>query len=235
MSESVKRIKLHVQVARSLCLKIISRELEPLSLLPNEDELAKKYDVSRTVIREAVRFMDAKGLVEVKPRIGTRILEPSNWMLADPLLMEWRLESYPSTELIDDLVELRTMIEPITAGLAAERASDEQIAKIGAALEDMKTAPTLEQQRDADMRFHLAIIEACGNELLISTIRPVIVSIFRNIFTRYNVDIGETKRSIPVHEKIYTAIKEKDKDRASKTIYASIKSVVDDFKKVHSA
>lgn len=232
MSTSVKRVKLHEQVARSLSMQIINRELEPLSLLPNEDELARMYDVSRTVIREAIRFMDAKGLVEVRPRIGTRICDPSLWILTDSLLMEWRLESYPTANLVNDLVELRIMIEPITAGLAAERASDEQIEVMFQALDDMKNAQTIDEQRDADMRFHLSIIEACGNELMISSIRPVIVSTFRNIFKRYMQNIEEAKRSIPVHEAIIVAIREHDRAKALKAMHDSIVYAADDFEKV---
>lgn len=231
MAKSVKRVKLHEQVARSLCMQIISREREPLSLLPNEDELARMFEVSRTVIREAIRFMDAKGLVEVRPRIGTRICHPSNWILTDPLLMEWRLESYPSANLVSDLVELRVMIEPITAGMAAERANEEQIKEMFEALEEMKEAPTIADQRSADMRFHLSIIEACGNELMISAIRPVIVSTFRNIFDRFMHDIEESKRSIPYHEAIAVAIKDGDKERASKAMYESIVYAADDFER----
>jgi DNA-binding FadR family transcriptional regulator len=232
LTTSVKRIKLHEQVARSLSLQIINRELEPLSLLPNEDELARMYEVSRTVIREAIRFLDAKGLVEVRPRIGTRICDPSRWILTDSLLMEWRLESYPSLNLVGDLVELRIMIEPMTAGLAAERASKEQIDVMFRALEDMKNAQTLDEQRDADMRFHLSIIEACGNELMISAIRPVIVSTFRNIFKLYMQDLAEAKRSIPVHEAIILAISEHDSAKASEAMRNSIRYAADDFEKV---
>lgn len=232
MPTSVKRVKLHEQVARSLCLQIINRELEPRSLLPNEDELARMYDVSRTVIREAIRFMDAKGLVEVRPRIGTRICDPSRWILTDSLLMEWRLESYPSVNLIEDLVELRSMIEPMASGLAAKKASDTQIEVMFQALEDMKSAQNMDDQRDADMRFHLSIIDACGNELMISAIRPVIVSTFGTIFKRYMIDLDEAKRSIPVHEAVIVAIRERNGEKATDAMRKSITYAADDFEKV---
>ncbi len=82
------------------------------------------------------------------------------------------------------------------------------------------------------MRFHLSIIEACGNELMISAIRPVIVSTFRNIFNRFMHDIEESKRSIPYHEAIVVAIQKGDKAAASKAMYDSIVYAADDFERV---
>ncbi len=231
MQKPIKRVKLHEQVAKALSVKIMSRELEPLSLLPNEDELCKMFEVSRTVIREAIRFMDAKGLVEARPRIGTRICEPSKWILTDSLLMQWRIESDPNISLIEDLVELRSVIEPKAAGLAAKRATDQQIDKMFEALEIMKNAQDIDAQIEADIAFHLSILEACGNELMISSLRPVIVSTLGPTFRRYMKDMEEAKQSIPVHAAVITAIKKRDPSTATKAMHKAIVYAAEDFEK----
>ncbi len=235
MSRPVRRIKLHEQVARDLSVKIMRRDLEPRSLLPNEEELCRMFDVSRTVIREAIRFMEAKGLVEVRPRIGTRICEPAKWILTDSKLMQWRIESDPEISLIEDLVELRSLIEPMAAGMAADRATEEQIDAMFAALEGMYNADSIEAQIEADIVFHLSILEACGNELMISALRPVIVSTLGPTFNRFMQNIDDAKQSVPVHEKIIQAIKARNRDAAMEAMRYSILYGAKDFQKVEQA
>ena len=106
IAQPIKRARLHEQVARTLSLKIISRELQPHTLLPNEESLSHQFGVSKPVIREAINFMDAKGLVRVRPRVGARICDPSNWVINDPALMKWRMESTPEKSFIINLLEV---------------------------------------------------------------------------------------------------------------------------------
>ncbi|WP_051689521.1 FadR/GntR family transcriptional regulator [Pelobacter seleniigenes] len=228
-SSPVTRTRLHEQVARSLSLQILRRELEPLSLLPNEDELCRQFDVSRTVIREAIRFMDAKGLVEVRPRIGTRICDPSRWVLTDSVLLKWRIESELEMGLIKDLVELRSMIEPMAASFAAERASDEEIKAVEAAFKDMEKATNLDEQIEADIRFHLSILEACGNELVVSSLRPVIESILGSVFRRY-MEFDAAKKSLAVHGKLFRAIADRNSEQAMIEMQEMISYAGRDFK-----
>ncbi len=228
-SSPVTRTRLHEQVARSLSLQILRRELEPLSLLPNEDELCRQFDVSRTVIREAIRFMDAKGLVEVRPRIGTRICDPSRWVLTDSVLLKWRIESELEMGLIKDLVELRSMIEPMAASFAAERASEEEIQALEAAFKDMEKATNLDEQIEADIRFHLSILEACGNELVVSSLRPVIESILGSVFRRY-MEFDAAKKSLVVHGKLFRAIADRNSEQAMIEMQEMISYAGRDFK-----
>ncbi len=231
ISSPVQRTRLHEQVARTLSLKIIRREYEPLSLLPNEDELCQQFDVSRTVIREAIRFLDAKGLVQVRPRIGTRVCDPAEWILNDTLLLRWRIESELEADLIKDLVELRSMIEPMAASLTAERASDEEIGLLRKAFADMQAATSLDVQIEADMRFHLAILEACGNELVVSSLRPVIESTLGTIFPRY-MEFDAAKKSLPVHGKVVEAIVARDSGRAFTAMQEMIGYAAKDFQAI---
>ena len=231
IASPVQRTRLHEQVARTLSLKIIRREYEPLSLLPNEDELCQQFDVSRTVIREAIRFLDAKGLVQVRPRIGTRVCDPSHWILNDSVLLKWRIDADLDIDLIKDLVELRSMIEPMAAGLAAERASDEEIEQLNQAFEAMEKAEDLDAQIEADMRFHLTILESCGNELVVSSLRPVIESTLGTIFRRY-MEFDAAKKSLKVHGEVVAAIKARDSEKAQIAMKNMISYAARDFEAI---
>ncbi len=213
-AETVKRTRLHEQVARTLSLQILNGDIPPESLLPNEDALSRQFGVSKPVIREAISFMDAKGLVRARPRIGTRICTPANWVLTDPVLLKWRMEAGPEQALIDDLLELRSIIEPIAAGLAAKRATPECRAKIDRAIQAMSTGSSLEDHIAADIAFHQAIIEASGNELLISSLRPVLEHTIGSSFEHFITSFAAAKASVAFHQEVVTAIYQQDEPGA---------------------
>jgi len=214
-TNGIRRAPLHEQVARAISFQIFRREIAPGAALPNEDGLCRQFDVSRTVVREAVRVLSAKGLVSVRPRIGTRVCEPRNWEMSDSLLLAWRMEAAPDRKFVQDLVELRRMIEPMAAGLAAQRATEDQIAEMTAAYADMETATTLDTHVAADIRFHLSMIEASGNDLVIGTLRPMIESILGSSFRKFIRSLEATKNSLPVHKKVLLAITERDAEKAT--------------------
>ncbi len=228
----VQRARLHEQVARTLSLSIIRRELEPGSLLPNEDELCLQFDVSRTVIREAIRIMDARGLVEVRPRIGTRICPPTQWALTDPTLLEWQLESAPDFKLIQNLYELRNMIEPMVAKFTTQRASDEEVANICTVFEEMKNATTLDDHIQADLRLHLAILDACGNKLVRSPLRPLIENTLGSSFRLFTRSLEKAKESLPLHQEIIDAIKGRDPERAASCMRSMLESSAEDVRRL---
>lgn len=228
----VQRARLHEQVARTLSLSIIRRELEPGSLLPNEDELCQQFDVSRTVIREAIRIMDARGLVEVRPRIGTRICMPTQWALTDPTLLHWQLESAPDFRLIQNLYELRNMIEPMVAKFTTQRASEEEIEGICQTFEEMKNATTIEEHVQADLRLHLAILDACGNKLVCSPLRPLIENTLGSSFSLFIRSLEKAKQSLPLHQAIVDAIKARDPERAADCMRAMLDSSAEDVRRL---
>ncbi len=228
----VQRARLHEQVAKTLSLSIIRRELEPGSLIPNEDELCQQFDVSRTVIREAIRIMDARGLVEVRPRIGTRICPPSKWALTDPTLLAWQLESAPDFKLIQNLFELRNMIEPMVAKFTTQRASDEEIEHICAVFDEMKNAATIDEHIDADLRLHLAIIDACGNKLVCSPLRPLIENTLGSSFRLFIRSLEKARLSLPLHEAIVNAIKNRDPEGAANAVRSMLESSAEDVRKL---
>ena len=119
-------------------------------------------------MREAVKTLAAKGLLEARPRIGTRVLEPTHWNLLDLDVLGWRYATMPRTQFFRELFEIRRMIEPNAAALAAERATDEEIAALDAAYAAMQaTDHASDAAIDADLRFHRAVLDCSHNELLV--------------------------------------------------------------------
>src|SRR3989442_812151 len=118
---------LHGALVHEIGVRILSGEIEPGEALPTEDELTGDVAASRTVLREAVKVLAAKRLVQSRPKTGTRVRPRSEWNLIDPDVLAWQLEAGPTREFFEDALELRQLIEPAAARLAAHRATDEEI------------------------------------------------------------------------------------------------------------
>ena len=113
--------RLFGQVAQKLAVTIITGAVRAGELLPNEDDLRSDISVSRTAYREAVKVLTAKGLVEARPKSGTRAAPRDRWNLLDPDVLSWHFEADPNEKFIRDLFELRRFVEPSAARLAAQR------------------------------------------------------------------------------------------------------------------
>ena len=142
-------------------LRILRGELRPGDPLPVDDDPTSDLNVSRTVVREAVKVLAAKGLVEARPKTGTQVRSRVYWNLMDPDVLAWRLEADPDDGFFLDVSELRRVIEPAVAALAAERASSEEVAELEAAFAEMEaTAPDYgDAYIAADVRFHEVILD----------------------------------------------------------------------------
>jgi DNA-binding FadR family transcriptional regulator len=163
-----RKRSLFAHVVEEIGSRIVSGVLKPNDPLPNEAVLGREFGASRSVIREAVKSLAAKGLLESRTRTGIRVLPPMHWNLLDMEVLAWRYSSLPPREFFRELFEIRRMIEPEAAGLAAERATDEEIAAIEAAFEAMDSAArTTDTAIMADLSFHRAILSAGRNALLL--------------------------------------------------------------------
>jgi DNA-binding FadR family transcriptional regulator len=157
--------KIHDFLADQLGSEIIGGAFPPGTLLPAEAELRKRFGVSRTALREAFRALNAKGLIVSRTKIGTRVRHKTEWNMLDPDVLAWHLKTAPNEDFINDLFELREMVEPAAAALAAAGRTDTTLAPIASAYADMvryKNGGTGELIQ-ADLRFHQAILEATGN------------------------------------------------------------------------
>jgi GntR family transcriptional regulator, galactonate operon transcriptional repressor len=168
-SSSRKRLplSLHQHVVDELGGRIVRGEFGPDAVLPVEDSLAGQFGVSRTVVREAIKVLVHKGLLEVRTRTGTRALPSAAWNNLDPDILRWRFASGLDARFLSDVTELRQMVEPAAAELAAARATPAALRAIEDALHEMMTAVEVDTHIASDLHFHSCILEAAGNELLL--------------------------------------------------------------------
>jgi DNA-binding FadR family transcriptional regulator len=155
-------------VAEQLGRGIVCGDHAPEQPFPTEAELAQKFGVSRTAVREADKMLAAKGLVESKPRQGIRIQPEESWNILDPDILRWSLEGSLSRSVLRDFFQMRIAIEPEAAALGAQLGRPRRLQAIGDALESMRAAaPGSEALRTADIDFHLAILYATENRFYI--------------------------------------------------------------------
>ena len=160
---------LHTQVVNELGRAIVSGRLAAGTVLPSEAELAAEMGVSRTVTREALKSLAARGMVMARPRAGTRILASDRWSGLDPDIIRWRLTGDDRLERLRELLELRLLVEPAAAGLTAERADADRRQAIWRAFESIAAArEDPETWIEAAAEMHALILGGCGNELLAS-------------------------------------------------------------------
>ncbi len=131
---------LHGHVVRELGRRIVVGDLQPGDVLPREEVLAESMEVSRTALREALKVLSAKGLIEARPKTGTRVRPKDAWNQLDADVLSWRCASMPTDDFIEKLVEMREIIEPAAAASAAKRRTTAQLAKIDHAYRKMEAA-----------------------------------------------------------------------------------------------
>jgi DNA-binding FadR family transcriptional regulator len=159
----------HEHVIREIGRRIVRGELRPGTVLPREAVLLQTLGVSRTALREALRVLAAKGLLEARQKKGTIVRAKAVWNYLDAEVFAWRLDSDEFKVIVAELHQLRNVIEPFAASLAARNATqgDHEILK-GAYREMEVAAYNGLPYVDPDVRFHMGIIAASGNSLLIS-------------------------------------------------------------------
>jgi DNA-binding FadR family transcriptional regulator len=193
-------------IARDLGAKIVSGKLKPGTVLDGEIAASDQRQVSRSAYREAVRILVAKGLVRSKPKTGTRVNERSVWHLLDPDVLSWIFQAEPDKDLLLNLFELRKIVEPEAAALAAQRRSSRHLKLMAAALDGMARHTLVKKEgQDADQDFHAALLEASGNLVLgslTSSINSAVAwsTIFKQRFEPLKRD------PVPDHRKVYDAI-----------------------------
>jgi len=206
------RLKMRIpgKIASEIGCKIVSGRLKPGCLLDGEIEASGDRNVSRSAYREAIRILVAKGLVQSRPKIGTRVTETSQWHLLDPDVLNWIFVREPPRGLLVSLFELRKLVEPEAAALAAGRRSLEQLNRMGAALEVMahETLHT-ERGRSADQDFHAILLAASANPFLVSLSSSVTAAVTWS--TMFKERTQRLRRdAVPDHIKIYEAIAARD-------------------------
>jgi DNA-binding FadR family transcriptional regulator len=202
---------LFAHVADELGNRIVRGDIKPGGAFPIEAELGAEFGASRSVIREVVKSLAAKGLLESRTRTGIRVLPETRWNLFDTDVLEWRYTSMPPEEFFRELFEIRRMIEPQAAARAAERATAEEVTAIEMAFAQMETSNTnTDEAIEADLAFHRCILAAAHNALLLqmgSLIGVGLLVSYRISKDPFTVFLGK-------HKDVLTAIKLKQPDAA---------------------
>jgi GntR family transcriptional regulator, galactonate operon transcriptional repressor len=230
------RTTFHDQVVDQLGRDICSGRYRPGSVLPSEPELGERFGFSRIVIREAIKSLVAKGMLEVSRRIGTLVLEPNRWNLFDPEVIVWRAASADfDTTMARDLMELRRIVEPAAVRLAAERASPEERRALRAAY--MAMARAVAGKGDyvsADLDFHTTILAACGNQYL-RHMQEAMAAMLEASFEIVTQKPGGTALSLPLHEAVCEAIERGDGAAAQQAAIVLIESAEQDMRQLLQA
>jgi DNA-binding FadR family transcriptional regulator len=200
---------LHGRVAHLLATAILRGDYAPESTLPREAELMESFGVSRTVLREALRTLTSKGLVESRPKVGTRVRRRIAWNLLDADLLDWYSRVAEPMAFALKLQEMREMIEPFAAELAARAHTGETLALIENAHAAMAAAQNVDEWVRADLRFHLSVLNACSNELLL----PLGALIERTLEGQLRLNAKRAdvfNASLAEHTAVFDAIKARD-------------------------
>jgi DNA-binding FadR family transcriptional regulator len=164
---SLQRQNLSEQVVHQIGLSIMRNDFKPGDTLSSEPELSLQFNVSRPIMREALKILSAKGLIESRPKTGTRVLPRIEWNILDAEVIGWLYEVGPDRSFLDSLCEVRLMFEPMSARLAAARATNDEIKIIEECYQRMeKGVNSPETYIPADLDFHAAICAAAHNEML---------------------------------------------------------------------
>jgi GntR family transcriptional regulator, galactonate operon transcriptional repressor len=209
--------------AKAIGRRIVTGKLRPGSLLPSTEQLAKEFAVSRLAIRENMKLLAGKGLIEAKPRRGTVVRPRSDWSKLDPDVLVWQVLDPPNAPIIRSLFEARRIIEPEAAALVAQRATQDVVALIDAAFQKMAdTDPDTLASIMADVEFHNAILTGTENEF-IAAFAPAIAALLPVIFrVQRKVSMG-LDHFVPSHGAILDAIKRGDPEGARAAAIAQLK------------
>jgi DNA-binding FadR family transcriptional regulator len=208
--ESVtRRLRLHGTIAHDLGALIVTGRLKPGTMLDNEVEASDRLQVSRTAYREAVRMLAAKGLVEARPKVGTRVSALHRWHLLDPDVLGWIFTAEPDPKLITALFELRRIVEPPAAALAAVRRSAADLKTMERAIEAMaKYSLASEAGRAADQEFHATLLSASANPFLESLTSGIGAAVARTtLFQQRHQPLA--RDPVPDHVRVFEAVRDR--------------------------
>jgi GntR family transcriptional regulator, transcriptional repressor for pyruvate dehydrogenase complex len=222
---TVKTSRLFEQIVQQVEASILAGQLKPGDQLPAERDLAQRFGVSRTAVREAVKTLREKGLVEAYSGRGTFVTNGTSQAIRQSLDLMIRINQQEGSA---NLAELRQVLEPEIAGLAASRIEDQLLSTMREAVAVMdRNLHDPEAYVEADLDFHLALAEAAGNPLILSLLDSI-VGLLREQRSRiFSVD-GGPERGQFHHKRILAAVEKRDPEAARETMRAHLSQVLAD-------
>jgi DNA-binding FadR family transcriptional regulator len=216
---SFRRGRLSEQVVAEIERMILEQYREPGTRLPKEAELADRFRVSRIVIREAMKILEERGAVEVRAGRGTMTAAPTPARVKDSLLRLFRDQPIPTLSEMELMLELRETLEETVASFAAVRATPENLAQMGAALDDMAADRSVEETIEADLRFHMAIAKAAHNRFFEMVLEPLTQVFIQQIKLTDSYTVG-----IDLHRHIFEQVRKGDPVAARQAVRRLMRS-----------
>jgi DNA-binding FadR family transcriptional regulator len=184
------------------------------AILPPQDVLSKEFDVSRTVMREALSMLLARDMLDVRPKIGTRIRPMNDWRMIDEDVVNWRFRAKPDPMFLRDVIEFRILIEPRASAQAAARGNAADVAAIREAFEAFRVIrPSEPGYQEADELFHTRIVIASGNQFF-----KQMAAIIRGALSTVNPIMqdkaGLWESAVSSHQRVVEAIERRDPKEA---------------------
>ena len=211
ISGRVPMRNLHSLVLWELGVAIVGGSFAEGEILPSDMDLLQRFSVSRTVLREVLKTLAAKGMIEARARVGTRVLPRKRWNLFDADVLAWHFETGPDIAFLQSLSEIRIGVEVESAGLAAERRTEDQADELIACANRLGEAKTPEDFARLDLQFHRTVAEASANPFMasISALVEVALTAVFTISSPLQDDAG-MMTTVRAHSRIAEAIKARD-------------------------
>jgi GntR family galactonate operon transcriptional repressor len=230
----LSRSSLHDRIVEALGTRIVAGEFAEGSPLPKEDSLAAQLGISRNALREAMKVLASKGLIEIRTKIGTRILPTAEWNLLDRDVLAWHAHSELRLTRAFELVEFRLIVEPRAAFLAARRGTSEEISAIDHACGQLEACigqPALVPA--CDITFHRSVYHASHNAIL-SHLGSLTASLMQIQVSMTTQEPGSFEHGLPLHRQVTEAIKQRDAEAAERLSRKLVQMPYEDLAQRHS-
>jgi DNA-binding FadR family transcriptional regulator len=214
---SARPSSLHGKVAEAIGKQILKGIYAPGAVLPNEADWCRIFGASRTTVREAVKTLNAKGLLTSRTKVGSRVEPSEKWNMLDRDVLSWQMAALPPQVYLRAVQQVRKMLEPEVAALAAANRSAQQLAELRDAFDGMRKAGASRASIEPDVRFHLGLL-AAANNFLLTPFGIMIESALKNMFaytTKHNARPGYF---LPRHEAVLKAVERGDARSARKAM-----------------
>ncbi len=218
---------LHTTVARDLGIAIVQGRHAPGALLPSELTAIQSLKISRPAYREAIRMLAAKNLVEIRPKSGTRVLPRHQWNLLDPDVLGWILQNGPPDTFLTALFDVRMIVEPAVAALAAQRRTQGHLERMAGALDVMgRHRPGTTEAQAADALFQKVLLDAADNEILSQLASLIGASVAYLAGVRRSRHVPRDPR--PDREALFRAIAARSSEAARAVVLGLIDHALED-------
>jgi len=221
----------HGQTVETLAGRILSSEYSEGSVL-NLPALLEELDVSLTALREALKVLTAKGMIDARQKRGTYVQPRASWNMLDADVMRWQTAGSADSKLFDQLTEVRAVVEPAAARLAAERATEDEVVALTAALQRMADAgPDLNEMVAADLDFHRLLLTMTCNDFLLQIDRVIAIGLAER--DRIVHAAAPDDDPVPSHRAVLDAITAKNPDAAEAAMRALVNKSSEDLARIN--